>query len=556
VIKVAIGIAVGILTGLIGFIRDGLGPVFTWLYENIIKPVFDAIAAAITWVWETILKPTFDAWVWLFQNVIGPAFNWLWETIIKPVFDGIGAAMKWLWETILKPTFDAWVWIFQNILGPAFSWLYENVIKPVFDGIGAAIKWVWENVIKPVFDTLTKVIQEDIPKGFEQGKKFIEDIWKGIQDVVKAPIKFVVQTVLNDGLIKAFNTVADFLNIGKLPNIALPEGFAAGGWTGPGSRDQPAGIVHADEHVIRKWARRRMEREVPGLLDHINHYGTLFGYAGGGRVAPLKELLVTQGYNRVHKGIDYAAAVGTPVFATQDGVVTHAGPGARGPGVWGGEEVHILGNGIETWFAHLSRIGVKLGDMVRAGQMIAQSGNTGISSGPHLHFGVFSGGWPNDIDPAAYLGGAGAPSGGGFNPITAIIDALVTKFKEAFPGGGAFIDLVGGVGKSILIGAADFITGLFSDSQDKKGNAVGVDPALYDLGGVLPPGVSQVVNRTSKPEAILNAQQWADIHRLAAREASRDRPGVSIGTVHVRDENEMVRLIRNSERDAQAVYGF
>jgi hypothetical protein len=133
---------------------------------------------------------------------------------------------------------------------------------------------------------------------------------------------------------------------------------------------------------------------------------------------------------------------------------------------------------------------------------------------------------------------------------------LVTKFKEAFPGGGAFIDLVGGVGKSILIGAADFITGLFSDSQDKKGNTVGVDPALYDLGGVLPPGVSQVVNRTSKPEAILNAQQWADIHRLAAREASRDRPGVNIGTVHVRDENEMVRLIRNSERDAQAVYGF
>jgi hypothetical protein len=65
-----------------------------------------------------------------------------------------------------------------------------------------------------------------------------------------------------------------------------------------------------------------------------------------------------------------------------------------------------------------------------------------------------------------------------------------------------------------------------------------------------------VVNRTSKPEAILNAQQWADIHRLAAREASRDRPPINIEAVHVRDENEMVRLIRNSERDAQAVYGF
>ena len=60
--------------------------------------------------------------------------------------------------------------------------------------------------------------------------------------------------------------------------------FADGGWTGPGSRMQPAGTVHADEWVIKKPSVRKMEREHPGALDHINRHGALPGYAGGGHV--------------------------------------------------------------------------------------------------------------------------------------------------------------------------------------------------------------------------------------------------------------------------------
>jgi hypothetical protein len=218
--------------------------------------------------------------------------------------------------------------------------------------------------------------------------------------------------------------------------------------------------------------------------------------------------------------------------------------------VWGGNEIHVLGNGIETWFAHLSSIGVKLGDQVRAGQQIGLSGNTGITSGPHLHFGTFAGGWPNDIDPLAYLGGAGIPSGGGFNPIAGIIDGLMSKIKEA--GGGPFADLAIGVGKKIIDGATKFVTDFIGGNKDRKGSATAT---LFDGGGWLENtgGAQLVQHNKRKPDAVLSSSQWDTMTRIA----DNVKGGfVNHGTIHVRDEDEMARIILTRQRDAQAAYGF
>ena len=61
-------------------------------------------------------------------------------------------------------------------------------------------------------------------------------------------------------------------------------GFSEGGWTGRGSKYKPAGVVHADEYVINKESRRRIERTHPGVLDHLNQTGSMPGYASGGYV--------------------------------------------------------------------------------------------------------------------------------------------------------------------------------------------------------------------------------------------------------------------------------
>jgi murein DD-endopeptidase MepM/ murein hydrolase activator NlpD len=88
----------------------------------------------------------------------------------------------------------------------------------------------------------------------------------------------------------------------------------------------------------------------------------------------------------VHYGIDIANAIGTPIYAFSDGVVEDAGP-ASGFGLW---VVLRHPDGTHTVYGHVNRMFVKVGQQVKAGQEIAEIGNRGESTGPHLHFEVWS----------------------------------------------------------------------------------------------------------------------------------------------------------------------
>lgn len=103
------------------------------------------------------------------------------------------------------------------------------------------------------------------------------------------------------------------------------------------------------------------------------------------------------GQMSMHTGEDFAAPVGTPIFAAAGGVVVSA---ELHPDF--GNMVEIdHGKGLSTMYAHTSRMFVKLGDFVRKGQKIAEVGTTGRSTGPHLHFEVHVNGAPQN--PAKYL---------------------------------------------------------------------------------------------------------------------------------------------------------
>ncbi|MBN2656478.1 MAG: M23 family metallopeptidase [Spirochaetales bacterium] len=105
------------------------------------------------------------------------------------------------------------------------------------------------------------------------------------------------------------------------------------------------------------------------------------------------------GNRHFHTGIDYRAAEGTDVMASEDGVIS-------GTGILGNYGLYIIidhGNGYQTVYSHLNRVNVKIHDRVLSGQVVAESGNTGVSTGPHLHFEIRKEGIP--VDPALFFPG-------------------------------------------------------------------------------------------------------------------------------------------------------
>jgi len=139
---------------------------------------------------------------------------------------------------------------------------------------------------------------------------------------------------------------------------------------------------------------RRSARFVPTANAIPNLWpvnGRLIG-AFGRRMDPFS------GEGAFHKGVDISSPTGEPVHATADGIVIHAGWDMSG---YGRLVVVDHGGGVQTWYAHLSRINVTVGQDIRGGETIGAVGSTGRVTAPHLHYEVRVGGVPRN--PYIYL---------------------------------------------------------------------------------------------------------------------------------------------------------
>jgi murein DD-endopeptidase MepM/ murein hydrolase activator NlpD len=126
----------------------------------------------------------------------------------------------------------------------------------------------------------------------------------------------------------------------------------------------------------------------------VTGYKLTAGYAQGGAM-----------WTNKHSGQDFAVPVGTPVKAAHSGVVVKAGPNGGGDGPAYGNAIVIKhANGTYSQYAHLSKVNVSVGAKVKTGQQIARSGNTGNSSGPHLHFEIrTTANYGSSVNPASFL---------------------------------------------------------------------------------------------------------------------------------------------------------
>jgi murein DD-endopeptidase MepM/ murein hydrolase activator NlpD len=120
----------------------------------------------------------------------------------------------------------------------------------------------------------------------------------------------------------------------------------------------------------------------------LNRIASGFGY----RIDPIYKTV------KLHAGLDFAAPVGTPIYATANGVVTVAGNTNNG---YGNHVVIDHGYGYETLYGHMVRVKVRVGMKVKRGEVIGWVGSTGKSTGPHCHYEVHK----NDekIDPIYFF---------------------------------------------------------------------------------------------------------------------------------------------------------
>ncbi|HLT41102.1 MAG TPA: M23 family metallopeptidase [Sphingobacteriaceae bacterium] len=148
-------------------------------------------------------------------------------------------------------------------------------------------------------------------------------------------------------------------------------------------------------------SKSEMMASIPAISP-INSKNLHKGISGfGSRVHPVYKI------KKNHMGIDFASPTGTPIYATGDGKVVQSGR-ERGYG----NMVKIdHGHGYETLYGHMSKIKVRKGQKIKRGEVIGHVGNTGISTGPHLHYEVIKNKKPvnpinffyNDLTPSEYL---------------------------------------------------------------------------------------------------------------------------------------------------------
>ncbi len=139
--------------------------------------------------------------------------------------------------------------------------------------------------------------------------------------------------------------------------------------------------------------KQKMLTAIPSIIP-LERYNRIGSFYSTQRLHPILKVY------RPHRGVDFTAPIGTKVRAAGDGIVTDVNP-VKGFSGYGITITIDHGYSYETFYAHLRRALVNPGQVVKRGQIIAESGNTGLSIAPHLHFEIHKSGAP--VDPINYL---------------------------------------------------------------------------------------------------------------------------------------------------------
>ncbi|MGW5928086.1 phage tail tape measure protein [Streptomyces anulatus] len=261
-----------------------LGAIFGWLWKVAIGPAVTQIAAGARWLWG-VVKGQFA----LFMagiRALGAVGMWLWRNALKPVFGWIVAGAKLLWSGVKVQA--GYIMTGLRAVGAAGTWLWRTALAPAFRGIGTAATWLYDKGLKPPIDR-AKALAKSLGSAFKSGAEVVGRAWQWIADKAKTPIRYVVNTVYNSGIVPVWNKVAGAFGAPTLPKA---KAFAVGGpvfGAGTETSDDVPAWLSKNEHV---WTAKEVR-----------------GAGGHGAVAAMRQWAAAGG-----------GSAGTPGFAKGGGL--------------------------------------------------------------------------------------------------------------------------------------------------------------------------------------------------------------------------------------------
>lgn len=477
-----------------------LGQFFTWVWTAIIQPVWNALGAGIAWVWNAIIKPTWDALKFAL-SLVGGAFSFYWNNVIKPVWNALGAGIKWVWDVLVMPVFEA-IKAALGVLGGVFSWVWNSVIKPAWDALGNGIRWVWDNVVNPVFEGIKRGL-DLVRSAFRTAVDIIGSVWNEMREKTAAPIRFVIDTVYNKGIVAVWNKVAGWLGMDDKTLDPMPMTFASGGVL-PGYT--PGRDVHkfvnpstgqglhlsGGEAIMRpEWTRavggaaavERMNKDArAGRLDqdaHRHARGGVLAFADGGIVQPgayLTSDVQRSMWDAVRTAFPNAQlSSGTRDYGNGD--FHQAGLAIDLGGGWA-SDLQGIADWIASGYPHATELFWDPGPNIDEGQPTSAIGG----HSDHVHWAMREIVDPYTGEVISGGGGGGGRTGiiGGL--VRGAMDKIMDPIMDLVPTGPG---LIGGLGK----GLTDKVYGTFKDWVLSKVPGGGGSSANGDWVGN--PGVEQ-----------------------------------------------------------------
>lgn len=538
-----------------------------FLWKRAIVPAFKGIARAVSWSWEKVIWPALRGW-WAFTTkVLWPALKWLWEKIVRPVFGAIGSYVRAVWTRWIKPILQAWWHYLEKVLFPTLKWLWEKVVRPVFGAVGDKISDTWTRVIKPTLTAFRDFIRDTLVPAVRRGIDRIGEIWDGLKKAAGTPVKFVVDTVYNNGLRKVINAIPGVDDVKPVDTSSWPS-FARGGvlpgWT-PG-RDvhrfvsPTAGVLNLSggEGILIPQAVRQLGGEqgiaylnrrarmgklsLKPLLEQSHRTGGVV-YIDGEPLSAVTaaQLAVAEWASKIPMRVmqgSYQAPSSYSGTSHTGGGVMDTSPGSFSAQSWLRKVAmaawarNIPGAATAGSGAHVHS--VSLIDPAAAGNSQAAAYRAGGDGLGGRDYGPRPAPVASLLERVRNLAGAGAGalqvgniSG---NPLTRFLEAIdaVKDFAAKVPSMLAQLADMNAWGRMLRTGVRT-MGGQFAGWTNDKIPGPGPFPrGLFDLGG-LAAGAGYLPKRTIHPERVLSPAQTAAFERQVATLENWDRTVRALG---------------------------